>query len=65
MNKVLRQKLSDLSQKTGDALLLCPPSFCTDNAAMIAGAAYEKYRLGKTDPEPQDVNPNLRLVDWI
>lgn len=65
MNKVLRQKLSDLSQKTGDALLLCPPSFCTDNAAMIAGAAYEKYRLGKTGPEPEDVNPNLRLVDWI
>ncbi len=65
MNKVLRQKLADLSQKTGDALLLCPPAYCTDNAAMIAGVAYEKYRLGKPGPEPVDVNPNLRLADWV
>jgi N6-L-threonylcarbamoyladenine synthase len=65
LNKVLRQKLTDLAAKTGDALLLCPPSLCTDNAAMIAGVAYEKIRLGKTGPEPIDVNPNLRLADWV
>jgi N6-L-threonylcarbamoyladenine synthase len=65
MNKILREKLANLSEKTGVPLLLCPPAYCTDNAAMIAGAAYEKVRLGKTGPEPGDVNPNLRLVDWV
>lgn len=64
LNKVLREKLTDLSAETGVPLLLCPPLLCTDNAAMIAGAAYEKVRLGKTGPEPGDVNPNLRLADW-
>ena len=65
LNKVLREKLTALSEKTGVPLLLCPPSLCTDNAAMIAGVAYEKARLGKTGAEPTDVNPNLRLADWI
>ena len=64
LNKVLREKLTALSGKTGVPLLLCPPSLCTDNAAMIAGVAYEKIRLGKTGDEPNDVNPNLRLADW-
>ncbi len=64
LNKVLRAKLVALAAKTGDRLLLCPPSLCTDNAAMIAGVAYEKIRLGKTGPEPVDVDPNLRLADW-
>jgi len=35
-----------------------------DNAAMIAGVAYEKVRLGRAGAEPGDVNPNLRLSDW-
>ncbi len=64
LNKVLRQKLSDLSEKTGIPLLLCPPAYCTDNAAMVAGIAYEKLRHGKPGIEPLDVNPNLRLADW-
>jgi N6-L-threonylcarbamoyladenine synthase len=64
LNKVLREKLANLSEATGIPSLLCPPSLCTDNAAMIAGAAYEKIRMGKALAEPQDVNPNLRLSDW-
>ncbi len=64
LNKVLREKLTALSEKTGIRLLLCPPPLCTDNAAMIAGAAYEKVRLKKATEEPVDVNPNLRLADW-
>ncbi|MCF7818622.1 MAG: tRNA (adenosine(37)-N6)-threonylcarbamoyltransferase complex transferase subunit TsaD [Kiritimatiellales bacterium] len=65
MNKVLREKLVKLSEATGVPLLLCPPAYCTDNAAMIAGAAYEKVRLGLRGAEPGDVNPNLRLADWV
>jgi N6-L-threonylcarbamoyladenine synthase len=65
MNKILREKLVNLSEATGFPLLLCPPAYCTDNAAMIAGAAYEKVRLGLVGAEPGDVNPNLRLTDWV
>ena len=65
MNKILREKLVKLSEATGVPLLLCPPAYCTDNAAMIAGAAYEKVRLGFGGTEPDDVNPNLRLADWV
>jgi len=64
LNKILRERLSALSERTGIPLLLCPPSLCTDNAAMIAGAAFEKVRLHKAGSEPTDVNPNLRLADW-
>ncbi|VGO20881.1 tRNA (adenosine(37)-N6)-threonylcarbamoyltransferase complex transferase subunit TsaD [Pontiella sulfatireligans] len=65
LNKVLREKLTALSAKTVVPLLLCPPAYCTDNAAMIAGVACEKARLGKLGAEPNDVNPNLRLADWV
>jgi N6-L-threonylcarbamoyladenine synthase len=64
MNKTLREKLVKLSETTGVRLLLCPPAYCTDNAVMIAGVAYEKVRLGRTGDEPGDINPNLRLADW-
>ena len=64
MNKRLREKLEQLSSTSGIPLLLCPPAYCTDNAAMIAGAAYEKMRLGLSGEEPSDVNPNLKLADW-
>jgi len=64
MNKRLREKMEKLSAATGVRLLLCPPAYCTDNAAMIAGAACEKMRLGLSTVEPSDVNPNLKLVDW-
>ncbi len=64
MNKILREKLEILSETSGIPLLLCPPAYCTDNAAMIAGVAYEKVRLGLAGAEPGDVNPNLKLADW-
>lgn len=64
LNKILREKLTEISQKRDVPLLLSPPSLCTDNAAMIAGAACEKVRLGLAGGEPDDVNPNLRLADW-
>lgn len=65
LNSVLREKLTSLSALKKVPLLLCPPAYCTDNAAMIAGVAYEKARLGKAGAEPDDVNPNLRLADWV
>ena len=62
LNRILREKLTKISQRTQIPLLLAPPAYCTDNAAMIAGAAYEKTLRSPTPlPEPLDVNPALSL----
>jgi N6-L-threonylcarbamoyladenine synthase len=65
LNGPLRKKLAALSERTGIPLLLSPPALCTDNAAMIAGVAYEKVVRGLQGEAPVDVNPNLRLTDWL
>jgi N6-L-threonylcarbamoyladenine synthase len=64
LNKVLREKLGRLSEKCGIPLRLSSPRLCTDNAAMIAGAAYIKYSAGHPFSIPDDVNPNLGLENW-
>jgi N6-L-threonylcarbamoyladenine synthase len=64
LNKVLREKLGCLSEKQGIPLRLSSPRLCTDNAAMIAGAAYIKRSAGHPFELPEDVNPNLRLQSW-
>jgi len=64
LNKVLREKLGRLSEKCGIPLRLSSPKLCTDNAAMIAGAAYIKWVAGNPFVKPEDVNPNLRLENW-
>ena len=64
LNKPLREKLTALSEKTGVPLKLSSPKLCTDNAAMIAGAAAIKLQAGQPFAPPEDVNPNLRLEDW-
>ena len=58
-NAALRREL----EKHSPVKLFCPPiSLCTDNAAFIAAAAYQKYIRGKFDSSALDVCPNLRLV---
>jgi len=37
-------------------------SLCTDNAAMIAAAAYRHLVVGQIDPLDFDVQPNWQLV---
>lgn len=64
LNKVLREKLKALSEKTGIPLRLSSPRLCTDNAAMIAGAAFIKLSSGHPYVLPEDVNPNLQLINW-
>jgi len=64
LNKPLREKLAALSEKTGVPLKLSTPRLCTDNAAMIAGAAAIKLRAGLPFAAPDDVNPNLTLENW-
>jgi N6-L-threonylcarbamoyladenine synthase len=64
LNKVLREKLGKISEKCGVPLRLSSPKLCTDNAAMIAGAAYIKHAAGRPFILPEDVNPNLQLENW-
>lgn len=49
-------------------LLIAPPKFCTDNAAMIAGLAWHTLRLGGQGDLGQPVNArlgsNLGQVPW-
>jgi len=64
MNKILREKLAELSRKRKIPLRLASARLCTDNAAMIAGAAYIKQSFGHPFVTPEDVNPNLKLQNW-
>jgi N6-L-threonylcarbamoyladenine synthase len=58
-NKRLRQEMAERS----DLPVLYPPiSLCTDNAAMVAGAAYFRYQAGYRSGWDLDVIPNLKLV---
>ena len=64
LNKPLREKLATLSEKIDVPLKLSSPRLCTDNAAMIAGAAAIKLQAGLPFDPPEDVNPNLGLEKW-
>lgn len=64
LNRPLRAKLTALSEKTQIPLHLSSAKLCTDNAAMIAGAAAIKLKAGHPFDAPEDINPNLRLQNW-
>ncbi len=58
-NKRLRQEMAERS----DLPVLFPPIYlCTDNAAMVAGAAYFRYQAGDRSGWDLDVIPNLKLT---
>ena len=58
-NKLLRREMAERS----DLPVLCPPIYlCTDNAAMVAGAAYFHYQAGHRSGWDLDVIPNLKLT---
>lgn len=49
-NASLRQRLASLADAHGLPLVAPPLGLCTDNAAMIAWAGLERFRLGERDP---------------
>jgi N6-L-threonylcarbamoyladenine synthase len=58
-NSRLRQRMIEVSPVP---VLIPPPIFCTDNAAMIAAAAYFRSGNGGTDNLALDVIPDLPLA---
>jgi len=45
-NSGLRKRFSDLCQRENIRLFIPAPDLCTDNAAMVAGLAYQKHLTG-------------------
>lgn len=58
-NSVLRETVKS---RASVPVLCPPPSLCSDNAAMIAAAAYWHWLRGETSGWDLDVAPNLRLT---
>ena len=63
-NSELRERTLDYSVETGVRAYVPSRSMCTDNAAMIATAAW--WRLNADGPSGLDLGaePNLKL-DWV
>lgn len=60
-NQRLRTKLRHRIKNTGLKLYLPRRHLCTDNAAMIAGLAYEKWKAKRFDSLLLDAQPTLRV----
>lgn len=57
-NARFREKLGTAAAKAGVELIIAPPAYCTDNAAMAA-IAWELFEAGVTAPLDVDVVPGL------
>lgn len=60
-NSRLREKLTDAGRKQGVNVYFPPPVLCTDNAAMIASAAYFEFLNGNESDIYLNADPSLKL----
>ncbi|WP_166246339.1 tRNA (adenosine(37)-N6)-threonylcarbamoyltransferase complex transferase subunit TsaD [Paenibacillus turpanensis] len=63
-NRGLRSALESRCAAAGVPLIVPPLSLCTDNAAMIAAAAYVKWQHGQLAGLDLQAEPMLSLEDW-
>lgn len=63
-NKGLRTELAARCSAEGLPLLVPPLSLCTDNAAMIAAAAFLKLRRGQYSSLTMKAEPLMKLESW-
>ncbi|HEX2046906.1 MAG TPA: tRNA (adenosine(37)-N6)-threonylcarbamoyltransferase complex transferase subunit TsaD [Acidimicrobiales bacterium] len=61
-NSLLRERMLDLCATQGLRCFLPSRSMCTDNAAMVAAAAWWRYRSDGPTSLEIGANPNLRLA---
>ena len=61
-NRRLREHMQERCDAVGLQLLLAQPRYSTDNAAMIAFAAAQRFKAGFSSALEVDVDPNLSLV---
>jgi N6-L-threonylcarbamoyladenine synthase len=62
-NSQLRATLKAAAAEIGAKLYYPPMNLCTDNGAMIAGIAYEKYQQGLRDGLSLNAAANGSIVD--
>ena len=62
-NSQLRASLKTAAAEVGAEVYYPPMSLCTDNGAMIAGIAYEKYQQGLRDGLSLNAAANGSIVD--
>lgn len=67
-NSYLRQNLQTAAEKARRKLLLAPPKYCTDNAAMVAGLGFHYAKnnlLGTLDmPANARLDHNLGILPF-
>jgi N6-L-threonylcarbamoyladenine synthase len=61
-NSLLRERVLDLCTAQDLRCFLPSRSMCTDNAAMVAAAAWWRYRADGATSMEVGAQPNLRLV---
>jgi N6-L-threonylcarbamoyladenine synthase len=61
-NSLLRERMLDLATAEGLRCFLPSRVMCTDNAAMVAAAAWWRYRVDGPTPLDVGAQPNLRLA---
>lgn len=64
-NKRFREKADLLKENSNTKIYFPTSEYCTDNAAMIAVAGFEKLKIGVYSPLTLKANPNLALNDGI
>ena len=64
-NKRFREMANLLTMDSQRDIFFPPMEYCTDNAAMIAMAGYEKLKVGTHSPLTLNANPNLALNEGV
>lgn len=60
-NAEFRKQLSEICKEKGMNLFFPSLKLCTDNAAMVAGLAYHRYKKGKFEDLSLDIHPQLQV----
>jgi N6-L-threonylcarbamoyladenine synthase len=60
-NSALQRAVREWSERSGVPGFVPPPKYCTDNAAMIAAAAYYQGNAARYDPLTLSADPDLRM----